>query len=189
MLIAGEFSPENNWYLTAPMPAVDAKLFLPTKNIQIFRQNQAKLDAIWKQTEKNAKDTALNLQKLLGRNKSKVTNLWGALRYGALWLSGAPGSEKILVVASDLEQDFGRQKTTEPPPTPLDFKGVRARLLWITYNEKRWRGMESHWRQYFQQCGAAEFKMLDSGRSAPAVAIEPSPIPRQAPDWRVKQSQ
>jgi hypothetical protein len=111
------------------------------------------------------------------------------LRYGALWLRGEPGDEKILIVASDLEQNFEGQKTTEPPPTLLDFKGVRTRLLWITYNEKRWGGMESHWRQYFQQCGAAEFKIFDSGRSAPATAIEPSSVPRQVPDWRGKQNQ
>jgi len=189
MLIAGEFRPENNRYLTAPMPVAEAKLFLPTKNIQIWRQNQAKLDAVWKQTEKNAKDAALNLQKLHGQNRSSVTNLWGALRYGSLWLRGAPGDEKILVVASDLEQDFERQKTTEPPPTLLDFKGVRTRLLWITYNDKRWDRMESHWRQYFQQCGAAEFRMLDAGRSAPATAIEPSSVPRRVPDWRGKSNQ
>ncbi len=189
MLIAGEFSPKTNRYLTAPMPVADARLFIPTKNIRQSRQNQAKLDAIWKQTEQNAKDVAINLQRLHGQNRSQVTNLWGALRYGSLWLRGAPGDEKFLVVASDLEQNFERQKTTEPPPTLLDFKGVRARLLWITYNEKQWNGMESHWRQYFQQCGAVEFKMFDAGRSAPAIAIEPSSIPRQVPDWRGTQGQ
>lgn len=186
MLITGKFSSENNRYLTVPMPVADAKLFIPTKNIQVWRQNQVKLDTIWKQTEKNAKDTALNLQRLRGQNRSQVTNLWGALRYGSLWLRNAPGDEKILVAASDLEQDFERQKTTEPPPTLLDFKGVRTRLLWITYNEKQWSKMESHWQQYFQQCGAAEFKMLDAGRSVPASAIEPSSVPRQVPDWREK---
>jgi hypothetical protein len=189
MLIAGNFTPQENRYLTTPMPVADRRLFIPTRNIQLWRRNQAELDVIWKKTVKNAKATALNLQRLNGRNRSQVTNLWGALTYGALWLRGEPGDEKILIVASDLEQNFERQKTTEPPPTLLDFKGVRARLLWITYNDKRWKGMESHWRQYFQQSGAVEFNILDPGRSTPAIAIAPSSVPRQVPDWRGKQSQ
>lgn len=186
MLIAGQFKPQTNRFLTAQMPAAAGTLFIPTKNITQWRRNQAELDAKWRETERLAKDTALNLQRLNGQNRSQVTNLWGALRYGALWLRGEPGDEKNLIVASDLEQDFERQKTTDPPPTLLDFKGVRARLLWVTYNDKRWSRMESHWRQYFQQCEVAELKMFDSGRSTPTTAIEPSSIPRRVPDWRVK---
>jgi hypothetical protein len=143
-----------------------------------WQQKQARLNAIWQQIEKRKQEiTAYLTGHLSGKNNAMVTDLWGALDYGAQRLRQESASEKYLIIFTDLGHDFERQKTSQPPVQQMDFARVHARLLYVPWTGN-WGGQQKEWAAWFKRAGIADFMILESGQSDQATIISPVPKPQ-----------
>jgi len=162
---------DGQWSTNKP----DEEVFKPTKNIAEWQKRQRILEAAWQEAENSSQKLVSILEREKTQNTAPLTDLYGALEYGALWLKEQPSAEKTLIVLSDLENDKGRP-TFDPPLKSLDLRNIHIKLLFVTYrNADHWTRLESAWRKFFSN--AASLTMLDSGRS-PMAMISPSKTPR-----------
>jgi hypothetical protein len=175
--VAGKFRPETNIRLQAKFPELPPQLLLPIRRLVDLGKKQAELDAIWRQVEKRRHEITIYVsERLVGKNDGVVTDLHGALDYCAQRLHQDNASEKYLIIFSDLEHDFERQKTSRPPARQMNFAGVRVRLLYLPWSDD-WTGRQKEWATWFNRAGATDFLMLDAGQSEqePVVALVPKP--------------
>jgi hypothetical protein len=176
--VAEEFRPETNIRLQAKFPDMPSELLVPSKRLVVWRQNQARLNAIWQQVEgRKLQITSSLTRHLVGGNMAAVTDFWGALAYSAQRLSQEPASVKYLIIFSDLEHDFEEQRTSRPPTQQMDLKGVQVRLLYVPWSDG-WEVRRKEWATWFKQSGAADFLMLDAGQSEEATIVASVPRPR-----------
>lgn len=172
-----KFQPETKIKLQATMPDIPAELLAPTTRLAQWRQNQARVNAIWRQIETLRLEIAAYLANhLRGKNTAAVTDLWGALDYCARRLSGESAFEKHLIIFSDLEHDFEKQRASHPPVQRMEFGGVHACLLYVPWTNN-FAGLQRDWGAWFKGAGVADFLILDSSQSDQLVVITPSPKP------------
>lgn len=179
--IGGEFWPESNVRLQTKMTDVPANILVSEKRLQDWKLNQSRLNAIWNQVEQRQKDISAYLtQNLSGGNTAGVSDIFGALNYSSLRLNNSSGSEKYLIIFSDLANDYGKQKSSFPPRQLMEFDGVHTRIMFVPWTTDR-AATQQAWGNWFKQSKAADFSMLDASESEMATVLAPSPVPRQLP--------
>jgi hypothetical protein len=183
--VAEKFRPEANIRLQAKMPEMPAELLVINKRLVEWRQNQARLNTIWRQVEGRRREIAAYVTThLVGKNNAAVTDLHGALAYSAQWLGQSPASGKHLIIFSDLEHDFEKLKTSQPPAQRLDFASVHVCLLYVPWTDK-WEGWRKEWATWFNRAGTTDFLMLEAGRSDSETVVAPVLKPQPpSPLWQ-----
>jgi hypothetical protein len=176
--VAGKFRPETNIRLQAKFPGLPPELLVPSKRLGVYRQNQAGLDAVWQQVENRKKEiTTYVTRHLVGKNNAAVTDFRGAIAYSAQRLNQESTSEKYLIIFSDLEHDFEKQKTSTPPAQQTNFANVHVCLLYVPWSDN-WEGLQKEWATWFNRSGVVDFLMLEAGRSEQARVVAPVQRPQ-----------
>lgn len=184
--VAEKFRPETNIRLQAKMPEMLVELLVPSKRLVEWQQKQARLNTIWRQVERRRQEIAAYVTThLVGKNNAAVTDLHGALAYSAQWLGQSPASGKHLIIFSDLEHDFEKLKSSQPPTQRMNFASVHVCLLYVPWTDK-WEGWQKEWATWFNRAGTTDFLMLEAGRSDSESVV--MPVPKSQPPSPLGQS-
>lgn len=195
--MADEFKPERNILAQLRLQAVPRGVLTPTINIEQRKANQSKLNAIWQKVEEQRNQLATYLdQKLRGKNHAMQSDLFGGLVYAADRLRSEVErmraenviAEQYLLVLSDLEMDFGKQKTLNPPAKLADWRGVNARLLFVPYDAS-WAQRRLNWEGWFNQGQAKSSILFDVSQSSMEPVVAAGGVPRKIPPMDSKAAQ
>ncbi|MBI1927920.1 hypothetical protein HYR99_27225 [Candidatus Poribacteria bacterium] len=179
--ITGAFSPEKNVRLQCRFPEVPTVLFHPVDNISLWKEHQAKFNAIWAAVEKQKRAIANWLGQPVEVQKGGGTDILNALQYCAQRFEKDEEAEKYLYLFSDLIHEVGGRKFVQPSPawSPIPLKGVQVKALFVPWTDaKEFQGRQSAWHAWMD---ALSFGMFDPAESQMQPLLPPSGVPRKIP--------
>jgi len=126
-------------------------------------------------SEANAQKIALKkaIDRLRRTPRSAHTDIRGAIMQAADALQHTQARRKLLVIFSDLAEDLPkdvRRQGALPPLQGIDVLAVNVTKLWRDNRDpsRYFRRLE-RWRRYFEQAGAASFRILPDATELASV--------------------
>lgn len=178
--ITGSFDPRVNIVIERVFPELRADLLKIPRTLREQNEQQAALNAAWRAVAARREEILQAIRPITP--EASRTDCDSALAYSMQRFKQA-GSDGLLFIFSDLEQDAHGVKSMQPPKAnAVSLKGVQVKAMFVPWhNASAWAKLEQAWQDWATACSAQSFSIHDSGQSLQMQLLTPNSAPKTVP--------